>query len=142
MSTPNLIAVFRKMPKELFRVNNGRQVKLRTWTPKRHVYDIFVKNGRVEPKALDPSTYAAPNGASMRPNSPYQQSLVNWRFRGDDMVVYSVPEDLDAKITQFMMTNARAFTTDQWLEAYPEATEESNFPNTERGQSRGKTQQR
>lgn len=58
MSTPNLIAVFRKMPKELFRVNNGRQVKLRTWTPKRHVYDIFAKNGRVEPKALDPSTYA------------------------------------------------------------------------------------
>ncbi|KAK4236566.1 hypothetical protein C8A03DRAFT_16804, partial [Achaetomium macrosporum] len=32
----------------------------------------------------------APNGASMRPNSPYQQSLVSWRFRGDDVVVYSV----------------------------------------------------
>jgi hypothetical protein len=57
MPPPNLIAVFSKFPKELFRVNNGRQIKLRVWTPRRHVYDIFAANGRVEPKALEPSTY-------------------------------------------------------------------------------------
>ncbi|EEY22221.1 conserved hypothetical protein [Verticillium alfalfae VaMs.102] len=35
----------------------------------------------------------APNGASMRPNSPYQQSLVSWRFHGSDTIVYSVAEE-------------------------------------------------
>lgn len=29
----------------------------------------------------------------MRPNSPYQQSLVSWRFRGDDVIVYAIRED-------------------------------------------------
>lgn len=28
----------------------------------------------------------------MRPNSPYQQSLVSRRFRGDDVVIYAVPK--------------------------------------------------
>lgn len=57
MSPPGLIAVFRKFPRELFRVNNGRQIKLRVCAPRRHVYDIFAANGRVEPKALERSTY-------------------------------------------------------------------------------------
>ncbi|KPM45860.1 hypothetical protein AK830_g590 [Neonectria ditissima] len=82
----------REAPKELFRVNSGYQVKVRAWTPQRHVYDIVTQNGLVEPKALDPLNYAAPNGASMRPNSPYQQSLVSWRFRSNDIVIYGVPK--------------------------------------------------
>ncbi|KFG79617.1 hypothetical protein MANI_029713 [Metarhizium anisopliae] len=92
MQASNLIAVFKRFPKQLFRVNNGRPINLRVWSPRRHSYDIFAENGLVKPKALDPLSYAAPNGASMRPNSPYQQSLVSWRFRGSDMVVYSVPK--------------------------------------------------
>lgn len=92
MPGPNLLSVFTRFPKELFRVNNGRHVELRARTPARCIYDITLSNGRAEPKALDPTTYAAPNGASMRPNSPYQQSLVSWRFRGGDMLVYAVPE--------------------------------------------------
>jgi hypothetical protein len=28
----------------------------------------------------------------MRPNSRYQQSLVQWRFKGDNLIVYAVPE--------------------------------------------------
>lgn len=92
MPGPNLISVFTRFPKELFRVNNGRHVELRARTPARRTYDITLSNGRAEPKALDPAAYAAPNGASMRPNSPYQQSLVSWRFRGSDMLVYAVPE--------------------------------------------------
>ncbi|KAK8931643.1 hypothetical protein VCV18_000168 [Metarhizium anisopliae] len=117
----------------------------------------------------------APNGASMRPNSPYQQSLVSWRFRGSDMIVYSVPKgtrlpddlvlvhersdhyslqpavpmtvdgkfscmpfrnvdqsltrhlDMNARMTNFFRDNAQEFTRDEWLEAYPKATESSQF---------------
>ncbi|KPM39121.1 hypothetical protein AK830_g7444 [Neonectria ditissima] len=67
-------------------------VKLRAWSPKRRTYDIVVENGVVRPKALEPSSYIAPNGAFMRPNSPDQQSLVSGRFRGNDTIVYSVAE--------------------------------------------------
>ncbi|KAG6128453.1 hypothetical protein E4U12_005226 [Claviceps purpurea] len=93
MPRPNLIAVFRKFPKEIHRVNNGPSVELRAWSPYRRSYDIVAKqHGLVEAKALDPPTYVAPNGASMGPNSVYQQSLVSWRFRGSDVIVYSVPK--------------------------------------------------
>lgn len=58
MSSSNLIAVFKQFPKELFRVNNGPQIKLRTWGSQRHMYDIIVaSNGMVEPKALNKLTY-------------------------------------------------------------------------------------
>ncbi|KAK9438136.1 uncharacterized protein VB005_09143 [Metarhizium brunneum] len=156
MQASNLIAVFKQFPKQLFRVNNGRPINLRVWSPRRHSYDIFAENGLVKPKALDPLSYAAPNGASMRPNSPYQQSLVSWRFRGSDMIVYSVPkgtrlpddlvlvhersdhyslqpavpmtvEDMNARMTNFFQDNAQEFTRDEWLEAYPKATESSQF---------------
>jgi hypothetical protein len=57
-SSPKLISVFRVIPKELFRVNNGRRIALREWTPKRsRTFDIFTENGKVKPKALDPETY-------------------------------------------------------------------------------------
>ncbi|KAG6122916.1 hypothetical protein E4U13_000873 [Claviceps humidiphila] len=93
MPRPNLIAVFRKFPKEIHRVNNGPSVTLRAWSPYRRSYNIVTKqHGLVEAKALNPSTYVAPNGASMGPNSVYQQSLVSWRFRGSDVIVYSVPK--------------------------------------------------
>ncbi|KAG6062686.1 hypothetical protein E4U30_003513 [Claviceps sp. LM220 group G6] len=155
MPRPNLIAVFRKFPKEIHRVNNGLSVKLRAWSPHRRSYDIVTKqHGLVEAKALNPPTYVAPNGASMGPNSVYQQSLVSWRFRGSDVIVYSVPkgtslpddlvlvhertdhyslqpaeqmtiDNLNTKITEFMRANAKVFTREQWLKAYPEATESS-----------------
>lgn len=54
---PNLIAVFRKFPKELFRVNNGRAIELRAWTPKRRVYDIITHHELVQPKALNLQNY-------------------------------------------------------------------------------------
>ncbi|KAG6244646.1 hypothetical protein E4U24_004912 [Claviceps purpurea] len=155
MPRPNLIAVLRKFPKEIFRVNNGPSVKLRVQSPYRQTYDIVAKqNGLVEAKALGPETYVAPNGASMRPNSVYQQSLVSWRFRGSDVIVYSVPkgtslpddlvlvhertdhyslqpaeqmtiDNLNTKITEFLRANAEVFTRERWLKAYPEATESS-----------------
>ncbi|POR34327.1 Uncharacterized protein TPAR_05471, partial [Tolypocladium paradoxum] len=176
MST--LIATFRSFPKELFRVNNGPHVSIRPWSPKRRIYDILVKNGRVQPKSLDPSTYRAPNGASMRPNSPYQQHLASELFHGSDVLVYAVPkgmwpshsdavngageamseeidrslqgtrlpddlllvhertdhyslqpardmtlDDLNDKATSFFLAHAKLYTRNQWLKAYPAATE-------------------
>ncbi|KAI1307407.1 hypothetical protein F5Y03DRAFT_119108 [Xylaria venustula] len=157
MSTPRLLGVFRVFPKELFRVNNGREVKIRIQQPGRQTYDIVARDGRVEPKALNPQTYVAPNGASMRPNSPYQQSLVSSRFRGSDVIIYAVAkgtqlpddlllvhertdhyslqpaapmsvDDLNSKITNFMWKVARVYSREHWLDAFPEATEESNLP--------------
>ena len=52
-----LVAVFRSIPKELFRVNNGYQIQLRAWSLERRTFDIIVQEGRVQPKALQPSTY-------------------------------------------------------------------------------------
>jgi hypothetical protein len=57
MTHTNLVKVFRTFPKELFRVNNGRLVKLRVRSPERHSYDIIAENGLVEPKALNPLSY-------------------------------------------------------------------------------------
>ncbi|KAI0530188.1 hypothetical protein GGR58DRAFT_524912 [Xylaria digitata] len=162
MTSNGLISVFRSFPKQLFRVNNGRYVKVRAQQQNRNVYDIVAQDGRVEPKALNPHTYIAPNGASMRPNSPYQQSLVSSRFRGPKVIVYAIArgtqlpddlvlvhersdhyslqpgapmsvDDLYSKITDFMWKAARAYTREQWLEAFPRATEESKFHSYSRG---------
>ncbi|OAA63639.1 hypothetical protein SPI_03802 [Niveomyces insectorum RCEF 264] len=149
---PNLIAVFNTLPKELFRVNNGPYVRLRDWSVRRQVYDVVSQNGRIMPKALDASTYQAPNGASMRPNSPYQQRLVRHIFKGTDVLVYAVPagtrlpmdlilvhersdhyslqparmmtiDDLNTKITDFLQRKGRIYKRDDWLKTYPTATE-------------------
>lgn len=104
-----LIKTFTTVPKELFRVNKGLDVALRAFTklPKGK-YDLLTVNGMVLPKALDPDTYAgndsasefeaqltgsAPNGASMRPNSPYQQRFVK-TTKASNVLVYCVPRGM------------------------------------------------
>lgn len=53
-----LIKVFRVVPKELFRVNNGRAVKLREWSRQgERRYDILTESGTAKAKALNPATY-------------------------------------------------------------------------------------
>ena len=55
----NLINVFKVAPKELFRVNNGRGVRLREWSVQRQrSYDIISEAGKVKAKALEPKTYS------------------------------------------------------------------------------------
>ncbi|CAI6083446.1 unnamed protein product [Clonostachys chloroleuca] len=154
MGPLKLIQTFNKFPKEIFRVNNGIAVKARSWSPQRRVYDIVADGGMVIPKALDPTTYTAPNGVSLRPNSPYQQSLVSWRFRGQDIRIYAVPqgteipndlilvhersvhyslqpasimtlEHFNKRITQFLTSNSTVFTKEEWLQMYPDATDNS-----------------
>lgn len=69
MSYPTLRGVFTKFPKELFRANNGRSVKVRPWSPQRSSYDIFIEKGLVLPKALNPISYAG---------MPPRQSWAAW----------------------------------------------------------------
>ncbi|MCJ1257297.1 hypothetical protein MMC24_005122 [Lignoscripta atroalba] len=156
-----MIRSYKTVPKELFRINNGRLVRLRPWTAQRQRCDIFLtETGTVKPKALDPASYKrgnflAPNGASLRPNSPYQHHLVKM-FQGGDALIYAVPkgtalpedlilvhersdhwslqpakeiaiDELNEKITAFLEEKGEAMSMDQWQSKYPAPTESSNF---------------
>jgi hypothetical protein len=57
MTRRNLIHVYNKFPKELFRVNSGSAVKLRVHRPGHPYFDFVPEGGLVVPKALNPSTY-------------------------------------------------------------------------------------
>lgn len=53
-----LIKVFRVVPNELFRVSNGRAIKLREWSLQtQRSYDILTESGTAKAKALNPATY-------------------------------------------------------------------------------------
>ncbi|GBF66430.1 hypothetical protein TMEN_9150 [Trichophyton mentagrophytes] len=90
------------IPKELFRINNGRVVRLRAYPGPRRppgLFDLLTYNGMVQPKALNPATYQPPNGASMRPNTPKMQQTAAG-LRGSSVCIYTVdagiriPDDL------------------------------------------------
>ncbi|KAL9106401.1 MAG: hypothetical protein Q9187_008565 [Circinaria calcarea] len=86
------IKIFTVIPKELFRLNSGASIALRDRSVKRiGSYDLVTESGKVKPKALEPATYRAPNGASMRPNTPTQNRLVK-TLQGKESVVYSIPK--------------------------------------------------
>merc|ERR1712230_1810 len=117
-------------------------------------YDILTEAGKVKPKAItNPETYQSPNGASLRPNTPTQQDLVD-SFKGPSVVVYAVPQgtmlpeglvvvhekadhyslqpaeemslaELNAKINNFLNTKGVRLTKSEWQEKYPKATETS-----------------
>ncbi|MCJ1463596.1 hypothetical protein MMC07_002204 [Pseudocyphellaria aurata] len=145
---------FSVIPKDLFRVNNGPSITLRDRTVKKTgPYDLVTEAGKVKPKALDPNTYAAPNGASMRPNTPKQNNLVK-TLKGADVIVYAIPKgtqlpnglvlvhefrdhyslqasiemtlaELNANITNFLSITGQRLTKVQWLQKYPQPTETS-----------------
>ena len=61
MTTPvSVVGVYRKFPKELFRINKGPQIRLREYKLRHgNSFDVLANaSGNIEPKALDPSTYA------------------------------------------------------------------------------------
>ncbi|EGE09016.1 hypothetical protein TEQG_07929 [Trichophyton equinum CBS 127.97] len=138
------------IPKELFRINNGRVVRLRAYPGPRRppgLFDLLTYNGMVQPKALNPATYQP----SMRPNTPKMQQTAAG-LRGSSVCIYTVDagiripddlilvhefkdhyslqarnamtiEDLNAKITRFLEGSGRCLSKDEWLREYPEATE-------------------
>ncbi|RMZ85071.1 hypothetical protein DV738_g364, partial [Chaetothyriales sp. CBS 135597] len=117
---------FSVVPKELFRLGNGPTVSLRDRAVKKvGSYDILSETGKVKPKAItSPETYRSPNGASLRPNTPTVQDLVD-NFSGASVVVYAIPQELNAKINDFLKTNGKLLTKAEWKTKYPKATETS-----------------
>lgn len=62
-----MINSFKRVPVQLFRVNNGATVKLRDYAlRKSSSYDILTDHGRVIPKALDPSSYSGKQDGTHR----------------------------------------------------------------------------
>ena len=55
----SVVGVYRKFPRELFRLNKGPRVRLREYKSRRGpLYDVVANDdGNIEPKALDPATY-------------------------------------------------------------------------------------
>ncbi|KID84206.1 hypothetical protein MAJ_11275, partial [Metarhizium majus ARSEF 297] len=141
------ISAFKYVPVLLFRLNAGRSTKLREYSARRtRSFDVLSEAGMVKPKALDPSNYEAPNGASMRPLGVVQTNLVK-NFKGTNVVVYAIPEgtalpddlilvhekydhyslqpavemsltELNKNITEFLEGHATSYSRDQWLEAF------------------------
>jgi hypothetical protein len=112
MTTPlSTIGVYRRFPKELFRLNKGPQIRLREYKFRQgKSFDVLANaSGNVEPRALNPNTYEgksdaaflpfgvlkrtnpAPNGASMRPNSRAMHFITE-RFVSSQTIIYSVPQ--------------------------------------------------
>ena len=79
--TPNILSTFQSfsrmskfiqsfttIPKELFRLNNGRDIRLRGRPgPLRPlgVFDLLTEAGKVQPKALNPQTYRGKDASSL-----------------------------------------------------------------------------
>ena len=67
-SMSKLIQSFTTIPKELFLLNNGRDIRLRGRPgPLRPlgVFDLLTEAGKVQPKALNPQTYKGKNASSL-----------------------------------------------------------------------------
>ncbi|KAI2026587.1 hypothetical protein LOZ12_006611 [Ophidiomyces ophidiicola] len=155
------IQAFATVPRELFRLNNGPAVRLRARpgpTRPQGVFDLLTHNGMDDGAAQGivagdiPAIATAPNGASLRPNTPRQRELVEDAW-GDAACVYAIPagtrlpgdlilvhefrthyslqakrkmtvEELNDTITRFLQSDARCLTKQQWLREYPQPTED------------------
>ncbi|KAK5995918.1 hypothetical protein PT974_04337 [Cladobotryum mycophilum] len=148
----NLVAVFRHIPKQLFRVNNGPRIGLRPWAPGLRSYDVVLEDGRVQPRALSPSTYKSPNGVSMRSNSPHQRLLISRLYKAQNLVIYAIPagtrlpddlllvheradhyslqpardmglKELNNQVTNFFIENGTVYTRKEWLKTFRQPTD-------------------
>ncbi|KAI0427788.1 hypothetical protein F5Y09DRAFT_22533 [Xylaria sp. FL1042] len=151
----SFIRSYKYIPIMLFRLNAGRSIKLREWSVKRRrSFDVLTDDGIVQPRALDPSTYSGPNGASMRPLGEKQEDLVK-AFKGSNVVVFAIPEgtplppdlilvhehtdhyslqaakqmpldDLNKKIDAFVRAHSKVYTREQWLATFRQSGGYSN----------------
>lgn len=99
---PKLLGRYDKIYRDLFRVNATSKVVLRDWHAQnklgRSSYDLKVhEDGLVHPAASE--NFEGPNGASLRPNSPFLQEVIRG-FKGKGVSIYRLkegtplPEDL------------------------------------------------
>lgn len=67
MTTPvSVVGVYRRFPKELFRLNNGPQIRLREYKLRQgNSFDVLANaSGNIEPRALNLSTYKGKSDAT------------------------------------------------------------------------------
>jgi hypothetical protein len=67
MTTPvSVLGVYRKFPRELFRLNKGVHIRLREHKSRRGpLFDVVANDrGNIEPRALDLTSYAGNNTAT------------------------------------------------------------------------------
>ncbi|KAF4124435.1 hypothetical protein GMORB2_5101 [Geosmithia morbida] len=139
------IKTYQRFPRDLFRINSGWRINLRPLLP-----PPASPSSPSSSSSYDITPEAGPNGATLRPNTPYTQHYVNRGFRGPEPVVYAVGEgtvvpdhlilvhegvdreelELNNSITEFLIGNAALISREQWSRAYPRATEPKgpNFP--------------
>ncbi|KAL8854162.1 MAG: hypothetical protein Q9221_001084 [Calogaya cf. arnoldii] len=146
LTTPTLIATFHIFPKDLFRITTTLPFRIRarrTKPAQGTVYDLITKYGMVKPKALSPKNYEcrSPNHREViikviiliadppdsGTNTPRDLILVQDTKSHYSLQVskpMSVP-DFEAKINEFMTTEAKSTTKAQWLEEYPRSSAEA-----------------
>eukprot|EP00160_Parvularia_atlantis_P019740 Unigene7874_Nuclearia_a/m.24187 Unigene7874_Nuclearia_a/g.24187 ORF Unigene7874_Nuclearia_a/g.24187 Unigene7874_Nuclearia_a/m.24187 type:complete len:155 (-) Unigene7874_Nuclearia_a:57-521(-) len=95
MATEPLLGRFRVVPLVLYRVQGGRETRLREHGAqqklKRHSFDLRVyPDGLVHPNKTD--TFIGPNGASLRPMGPVLKEVLA-TFRGRRPFVFTIPKD-------------------------------------------------
>ncbi|RKO88195.1 hypothetical protein BDK51DRAFT_15407, partial [Blyttiomyces helicus] len=87
-----LLGRHRVTPLDLFRVGGSDKVNLRDFHKQqalgRSSFDITLQNGLALP--MEGRYFVAPNGASMRPNSPYLHKMIS-QFKGGNTTIYKLP---------------------------------------------------
>jgi hypothetical protein len=150
-SRPPLLGKYNVIYRDLFRVNATEKVILRDFESQKKLdrssYDLVLKeDGLVHPS---PSTgnFEGPNGASVRPNSPFMQEVIRG-FKGKGVVIYLLKEgtplppelvllhehtdhhsiqctqpmklsELNERITKFCKANGVKMSKAEFVERYP-----------------------
>ena len=147
---PPLLGTYNFIYRDLFRVNATEKVILRDFESQKKLgrssYDLVLKDGLVHP-APPTGNFEGPNGASVRPNSPFMQEVVRG-FKGKSVVIYLLKEgtplppelvllhehtdhhsiqctqpmklsELNERITNFCKANGVKMNKAEFVERYP-----------------------
>ena len=147
---PPLLGRYNHIYKDLFRVNATSKVILRDFEAQKKLgrssYDLVIKeDGLVHPSNSD--NFEGPNGASVRPNSPFMQEIIRG-FKGKGVSIYLLKEgtplppdlvllhehtdhhsiqctrpmklaELNDMLTKFCKTHGEKMTKQEFVERYP-----------------------
>ncbi|KIW37676.1 uncharacterized protein PV06_10313 [Exophiala oligosperma] len=149
-----LLGRYTVVPRDLFRISAGSLTKLRdkSLRPGAPSWDVMTIDGKVQPLGMTSDWYQRPNGASLRPNTKTQQSLVR-SFRAPVVLIYHIlqgttlPEDLilihergehyslqasremtldelNSEVTSFLNDEAIRMTKKEWHAKFPTRTDQ------------------
>ena len=146
-----LLGTYNYIYRDLFRVNSGEKVILRDFSSQKRLdrssYDLVLKEDGLVHPAENTGNFEGPNGASVRPNSPFMQEIIRG-YKGKGVTVYLLKEgtklppeltllhehtdhhsiqctkpmklkDLNALLTDFCKTKGVRMTKQEFVEKYP-----------------------